>query len=452
MANLYDPVVWADGYENGDAARLTAAAGPNRWEAGIEALDNALDALADQVTALTDAITAVAATRAPSGPSSGRGTPAKGALFWDETLDKLLVGNGVAWENADGTALSGDGGTTTAAPSNFAIAVVAGGTIGQFNMSLTAPATVPGKTLDHYELRESQSPTGVAGATNLTTTTFSRTPGTAREYDYWVVAVYTDGTVSADSNHVKATLPFGGGGGSTNPYTILGLGPQGGGYWNLGIGYSTGHVDRAWSDLAAGTTWTPYYIPNSGGTGVIFRINMNGKTTSSNTKYTRCELREKNSNGTTNAAWSMTSGTHVLQYKFKLTHVQPLKPWVTIGQIHDSSSDLLSIKVKGDNTGALSVVATIDDVDHATKLATSYTLGTELTIRIETSTANGGTLKLYANGVLKITVTGLGRTGCYFKLGVYPQSKDNAGGFESPSEYCQAEIIGPVTVTHTPVI
>jgi hypothetical protein len=75
-----------------------------------------------------------------------------------------------------------------------------------------------------------------------------------------------------------------------------------------------------------------------------------------------------------------------------------------------------------------------------------------MTIRIETSTASGGTLKVYANGVLKITKTGLARTGCYFKLGVYPQSKDNAGGFESASEYCQAEIIGPITVTHSPAI
>jgi hypothetical protein len=135
-----------------------------------------------------------------------------------------------------------------------------------------------------------------------------------------------------------------------------------------------------------------------------------------------------------------------------LTHVQPNKPWVTIGQIHDSASDLLSIKVKGDTTSALSVVATIDDTDEATKLVTSYTLGDTVTIRIECSTASGGTLKIYANGVLKITKTGLSRTGCYFKLGVYPQSKDNAGGFESPSEYCQAEIIGPITVTHSPAI
>ena len=86
-----------------------------------------------------------------------------------------------------------------------------------------------------------------------------------------------NGVESATSNHFDCVLPFvaGGGGGGTppptssNPSTALnlnGLGNGTGGWWNLGVGLSSGHVDIDPVALKSYVN-SPYYTMSADGTG-----------------------------------------------------------------------------------------------------------------------------------------------------------------------------------------
>jgi hypothetical protein len=95
------------------------------------------------------------------------------------------------------------------------------------------------------------------------------------------------------------------------------------------------------------------------------------------------------------------------------------------------------------------VVATLYGSDQTPALIGTYAVGDTVTIKMNIT---GGVLKVYANNALKITSSSLsGKTGFYFKVGQYPQSHDDAGGFESPTEYAQTEISN-LSVTHSPAI
>ena len=372
-------------------------------------------------------------------------SPTKGYPIYLDTTDKAYIGSGAGWQEITVSAATGAGSSN--APQNMT------GVVQPDNSIVLTWSGVVGAT--SYKLYETESPSGVTGATALTTTTSTRTPSTLRNYQYWVTALVS-AVESAPSNKASVTLPYGStpstGGGSTgggtggSPAQILGLGGAGG-FFNQGIGLSSGHVDISYSQLASGYTNSPYFVANSAGTGVQFRVNMDGKQTSTNTKYARSELRELKPDGTSKAAWTAGSGTHVMEWTFKVNHIPPNKPWCTIGQLHDSSSDAWAVKVKGDSTSSLYVALTLYDVDHSTKLVSSYTVGDTVTIRFELT---NGTAKWYANGSLKITSTALSGKGAghYLKVGAYPQTHSTAGGMESSSEYCSVDISN-LTVTHS---
>lgn len=432
----YTPQTWFDGAAGHTPLIATRL---NAIEAGVAAVDGAASDLADRVTAI-EAFNALGgdASTVAFGATANRPAPTLGAIFYDTTINSLLIGVGTGWKKADFTDLSGAGSSN--APQNFAAVVNPDSSI-----TLTWTA-VSGAT--SYKLYELRSPTGVAGATALTGTSTTRSPGSNGNYEYWLTATVS-GVESAQSNHATATLPYGGSTFTGSPAQRLNLNGTGG-YWNLGVGFSTGHQDIAPATLYGGYTNTPYFELNGAADAVAFQVFMNGATTSASTHYGRCELREYNSNSTTKAAWASSgSASHVMEYTFKLTHLQPLKPWVTIGQIHDTSSDALAIKVKGASTSALDVVATLYDTDQTTKLVSGYTIGDTVKIKIDLT---NNSLKLYANDVLKITSSAMAnKTGLYFKNGIYPQSHFDYGGFESPTEYCRAEIKN-LTVTHSPAI
>jgi poly(beta-D-mannuronate) lyase len=317
--------------------------------------------------------------------------------------------------------------------------VTAGGTIGAINLSWTA---VSGASF--YTVYETESPTGVAGATALTTTSSTRTPGTARNYEYWVTAT-VGGVESATSNRIQATLPYvapGGGGGtpSSNPSTFLninGLGTGTGGWWNLGVGLSSGHIDI---DPTALKTYvnSPYYTMNATSTGVQFEVFMNGGKTSANTKYPRCELREYATGSTsTKAAWSGSSGRHIMRGKSKVMHYAPIKCEVVVAQMHDASDDTLQIRAEatsatGPQTWRLSINGTeVDD------LISGVALGQEVAWDID---VNNGSLTVKINGATAYGPSNPGwGAGQYFKVGAYPQqnSTDQAN---SSTEYSRVEL------------
>jgi hypothetical protein len=447
VADLYSPQFWVDGQQ------LTAVNSANRWENGIEAMDVQQDFLTGQVSALQSQVGS--GRPVPSGTTANRPPPVIGQPYWDISLTppRLIMGNGSAWVNVDGTAITDGGGTgSIAGPTNMQATVTSGGTIGTIHLTWDA---VPGATT--YKLYETESPTGVSGATALTTTFSDRSPSTARNYDYWVTAL-VGGVESATSNHAQAILPFGstggtggggtGGTGSTDPTTFLNIDGKGtgtGGWFNLGIGFSTGHVDIAPTELQAGYVNSPYYTMNSAGNAVQMQVFCNGGTTSANTKYPRCEFREYAVGSTsTKAAWSGSSGHHIMRGATKLMHIGPNKPECTIAQMHDSADDTLGIKVIGTSaSGPFDWKHSILGASSVTMLA-GVPLGTEVAWDID---VNNGVLTIKLNGVVRYTGTPGFGSGQYFKTGCYIQQNVADNGNPS-TEYGRIELRN-LFVSHT---
>lgn len=428
MADLFTPKVWADGEQ-------VNAVNVNRWETGIEALDQALDDLYDQVQAILAG--GGSSRQIQSGPTSQRPSPAIGLPYLDTSLGtkgKVIFGTGTSWIYADGTEVETAGSGT--APKNMKAVVQAGGTIGQIVLSWDAVAGAAS-----YKLYETESPAGVSGATALTTTTTTRTPSTARNYEYWVTATVS-GIESAASNHVTATLPFSGGGGGTSsdPSTFLNINGKGtgtGGWWNLGIGFESGHVDITPTQLQNGYINNPYYVMNSAGSAVQMQVFMNGGRTSTNTKYPRCEFREMATGSTsTKASWSGSSGRHILRGKSKVMHYAPEKCEVVVAQMHDSSDDTLQIRAEaGSATGSQTWRLSINGTE-VKDLISGVALGQEVAWDID---VNNGNLTVKINGTTQYTGNPGWGSGQYFKVGDYAQQ--NSTDQDNPSsEYSRIEL------------
>jgi hypothetical protein len=439
VADIYTPIVYVDG--SGGGTPLSAS-NLNHTEEGIDDLDSVVQNIADDVDAIRAGLESHSAVR--------KGTTADRALFaavetdqfWDTDLDKLLTYIDGKWQQADGTDVTTAGGTN--APTNFAIEVVDGGTIGQLDMTWTAPAAIDGD--DTYKLYEVQSPTGVSGATALTGTSTSRTPNTARTYEYWVTAL-VDGVESAASNHAFGTLPYvaggGGGSGSGSPSALLninGLGSATGGWWNLGVGYDSGHVNISPNDLKT-FSQVPYYYIN--GSKVHFQTDCAGARTTKNTHYPRSELREF-SNATTQASWNASSGRHQMSAYQTVTalHVS-FKPELCIFQIHDAADDTLQVIAKApDGSTTMSWVLKVGGTQVAT-LATGVALGDRHQLHAD---VNNGTLTFKYDGVTKYTGSFTG-SGQYFKIGAYLQA-NNRDQANSATDYMSCEV-DTLVVSHS---
>jgi hypothetical protein len=411
---------------------LVFAADANRWEQGIEALDNALDAAEGRLDALQAALGGITATGVPVVTTATRGTPTKGRIVFDDDLDQYIGGTGTAWiELSVGEEVPGPGSGT--APTGLTAVTQPDNSI------VVSWNPVVGAT--HYKLYEIRSPGGVSGADNITTTSTTRTPSSMGNYEYWVTA-FVGGVESAQSNHGLCVLPYstgggGGGGSGSTPAQLLALGSTGG-KWNLGVGYPSGHVDIAPSTLEGGWTEAPYFYVNEAGTKVHFQVPMNGGRTSSNTKYPRCELREYI--GSSKAAWSGSSGTHVMSGRTTVLHMESGKPEMVVAQMHDGSDDTLQIRVEGTTWRA-----SINGTEHSTTLGT-FSTGTEVAWEIRVV---NGTLTIKINGTTKITTNPGYGSGQYFKVGCYAQQNNTSDGGGNPDNgYASCEL-RDLVVTHS---
>jgi Alginate lyase len=88
-------------------------------------------------------------------------------------------------------------------------------------------------------------------------------------------------------------------------------------------------------------TISPYFRVTSTGTGVSFRANCGGATTSGS-EYPRSELREMKNNGTTNASWSSGSGTHTMEIDQSIKNLPVQKPQMIVGQVFGTSDDVIT--------------------------------------------------------------------------------------------------------------
>lgn len=187
-----------------------------------------------------------------------------------------------------------------------------------------------------------------------------------------------------------------------------------------------------------GYSHDPYFKVNATGDGVQFRAPVNGVTTSGS-KYPRSELREMTNNGTSNASWSSTSGTHTLIVNEAFVRLPADKPHVVGAQIHDSSDDVSVFRLEGS-----SLYVTNGDTTHHKLVTSNYTLGTRYEAKFVVS---GGQIKAYYNGVLQTTIS-KSFSGGYFKAGGYTQANCTNSSPCSTSNYGEVHIYG-LTVQHS---
>ncbi|MFF5173793.1 polysaccharide lyase family 7 protein [Micromonospora sp. NPDC000089] len=188
----------------------------------------------------------------------------------------------------------------------------------------------------------------------------------------------------------------------------------------------------------AGYRSAPWFVTAASCTAVQFRAPVNG-TTTSGSGYPRSELREMTANGTANASWSSTSGTHTMSFDEAFTALPAGKPHLVGAQIHDANDDITVFRLEGTNL----YVTNGDNAHH--KLVTSgYQLGTRYKGRF---VVGGGQVKVYYNDVLQTTIT-RGFSGAYFKAGAYTQANCGNSAPCADTNYGQTQIYG-LTVTHS---
>ncbi|MFV2103671.1 polysaccharide lyase family 7 protein [Micromonospora sp. LOL_024] len=174
----------------------------------------------------------------------------------------------------------------------------------------------------------------------------------------------------------------------------------------------------------------PAFMVNAACTGVQFRSPVNGVTTSGSS-YARSELREMTNNGTANASWSATSGTHTLTVRLAFNKLPNTKPHVVGAQIHDGDDDVTVFRLEGS-----SLYITKGNTTHHKLVTSSYKLHTVFEAKFVVS---GGQIKAYYNGALQTTIPHT-KSGNYFKSGGYTQA--NCGN----SSPCSSSNYGQVTL------
>ncbi|WP_350275937.1 polysaccharide lyase family 7 protein [Kribbella sp. HUAS MG21] len=166
------------------------------------------------------------------------------------------------------------------------------------------------------------------------------------------------------------------------------------------------------------------------GNGVQFRAPVNGVTTSGSS-YPRSELREMTANGTKNAAWSSTSGTHTLVVKEAFMKLPAGKPHVVGAQIHGGDDDVTVFRLEGSK-----LYVTDGDNPHHKLVTGNYVLGTPFEAKFVVS---GGKVRAYYNGVLQTTLS-KSLSGAYFKAGAYTQANCEKSSPCSASNYGEVQI------------
>lgn len=155
----------------------------------------------------------------------------------------------------------------------------------------------------------------------------------------------------------------------------------------------------------------PWFIP--GIDALRFRASVTGVTTGGS-KYPRSELREMTADGTANASWSSSLGTHTLFLDEAITAVPKTKQHVVAGQIHDADDDVIVIRLEYPNLYVNS------DGKNVYTLEQDYTLGKRFTVRFVVKA--GKTEVYYNSSTQPVYILSKDYSGAYFKAGAYTQS------------------------------
>ncbi|NLU79211.1 polysaccharide lyase family 7 protein [Micromonospora sp. HNM0581] len=182
----------------------------------------------------------------------------------------------------------------------------------------------------------------------------------------------------------------------------------------------------------------PWFMVNAACTGVQFRSPVNGVTTP-NSSYARSELREMTNNGTQNASWSATSGTHTMTFRLAFNKLPNDKSHVVGAQIHDGDDDVTVFRLEGS-----SLYITKGNTTHHKLVTNNYKLHTVFEGKFVVS---GGKISVYYNGVLQTTISH-SASGNYFKAGAYTQANCGNSSPCSSSNYGQVSMY-KLLVTHS---
>jgi len=201
-------------------------------------------------------------------------------------------------------------------------------------------------------------------------------------------------------------------------------------------GEFTGRYAEVLQPMLARYVLAPYFVVR--GDAVQFRAPTNGLTTSGS-MYPRSELREMADGGRTQASWSTTVGTHTMTIEQAITAVPTVKRHVVAGQIHDGTSDVITIRLE------LPRLFVDHGGTHGNTLSTNYVLGTRFTVKIEVA---DGQIQVYYNGAATPADTyAKAGSSMYFKAGAYTQSNCQREPACGPTNYGEVHI-SRLDVTH----
>ncbi|MCC8243070.1 chondroitinase-B domain-containing protein [Saccharothrix luteola] len=181
----------------------------------------------------------------------------------------------------------------------------------------------------------------------------------------------------------------------------------------------------------------PWFVTTPSCDAVRFRAAVNG-VVAGGSSHPSSELREMTGSGTTEAAWSSTSGTHTMVVDQAITALPEGKPHVVAGQVHDGSGEVSGFRLEGSD-----LYITNGDTAHHKLLTSDYVLGTRFQTRF---VVGGGQIKAYYNGVLQTTIS-KSFTGGYFKAGAYTQANCTNSSPCGAGNYGEVQVYG-LSVTH----
>lgn len=188
-------------------------------------------------------------------------------------------------------------------------------------------------------------------------------------------------------------------------------------------------------DTFSSDTW---FQVNDACDGVQFRAAVDGVTTSGS-GYPRSELREMTDDGSDEASWDATSGTHTMVVSEAFDHLPEEKPHLVGAQIHDGDDDVTVFRLED-----TSLYITNGDDTHHQLVTDDYELGTEFEAKFVVS---DGEIEAYYNGELQTTIEH-DSSGNYFKAGAYTQANCDNSSPCSSSNYGQVTLYD-LQVTHS---
>lgn len=204
-------------------------------------------------------------------------------------------------------------------------------------------------------------------------------------------------------------------------------------------------------------------VEDEDGYAIQFRAPHGGATTSGSSNP-RSEFRElvqnyHYQNSKSAADWSNAAGEgrHEMWIKQKVTHLTSVKPHVVVGQIHDSSDDVVVFRIEGHNgicpegtdndwsncgtPGEQDIHANLwltnGDDTHAYLVDDNYQLGTLFEVKM---IAENGQVSFEYNGETVPYVHEESFSGAYFKMGNYTQSHPGTAPNEEDGAYAETYI------------